>query len=178
MTPTLNIDIIFSYSPFTIQVVDITKYPQGWNIVNPSLQVTAAGFPTTTIDFTPNSINFLDSSNIGCTAEGEPLVPLQDGIYTFTYSIAATPAIPSITKNVFRVNQLQEKFDNVFMSLDIMECDGPIRKQKQEELNTIYLYIQGAIAAANNCALSLASQLYNKAFKSLNNFNGNMSSMW
>lgn len=175
MAPTLNLDILYSYSPFTIQILDISQYPPGWNIVNPTLEVTAAGFPSVSIDFVPGSINVLDSSNIGCTLAGEPLAPLQDGIYTFTYSISATPAVASVTKNVFRVNQLQEMFDTAFLQLDLMECDGPIRKQKQEELNTIYLYIQGAIAAANNCALSLATKLYNQAFKALKHLNGSLS---
>lgn len=169
-TPVLNLDILHTYSPYTIQVLDISTYPQGWNIINPVLEVTGAGFAPVTIDFAPQSINVLNSSNIGCTSEGDPLVPLNDGVYTFTYSISATPGIPSVTKNIFRVYQLQEKFDNAFMQLDIMECDGPIRKQKQEELNTIYLYIQGAIAAANNCALQLATKLYNQANKALDGY--------
>lgn len=169
-TPILNLDILHTYSPYTIQVLDVSTYPNGWDIQNPVLEVIGAGFPPVTIDFAPQSINVLDSSNIGCTEQGQPLMPLQDGIYTFTYSISATPSVPSITKNIFRVYQLQEKFDNVFMQLDIMECDGPVRKQKQEELNTIYLYIQGAIAAANNCALTLATKLYNQANKHLDGY--------
>jgi alanine-alpha-ketoisovalerate/valine-pyruvate aminotransferase len=40
-----------------------------------------------------------------------------------------------------------------------MECDRAIKEQSFVTLNTIYLFIQGAIAAANNCATIEAKQL-------------------
>jgi hypothetical protein len=38
------------------------------------------------------------------------------------------------------------------------------------DLNSIYFFIQGAIAAGNNCAEIEATKLYNQADKMLNNF--------
>ena len=69
-----------------------------------------------------------------------------------------------------RIDQIQEKFDSAFMKLDMMECDSAIRTQSKVELNSIYFFIQGAIAAANNCAEVEANKLYTQADKMLNNF--------
>jgi hypothetical protein len=71
------------------------------------------------------------------------------------------------------VERLQEKFDEAFMKLDMMECDKAIRAQSKVELNTIYFFIQGAIAAANNCAVDEANKLYLQADKMLNYFINN-----
>lgn len=69
-----------------------------------------------------------------------------------------------------RIEQLQEKFDEAFMKLDMMECDLAIKKQQMVELNTIYYLIQGAVAAANNCAIDAANKLYKQASRMLNHF--------
>jgi hypothetical protein len=72
-----------------------------------------------------------------------------------------------------RVNKLQEKFDRVFMSLDMIECDREIKTQAKVKLNTIYLLIQGSIAAANNCAIIEANKLYDKASSMLDSMMNN-----
>jgi hypothetical protein len=97
------------------------------------------------------------------------LIPLPDGIYTLTYSVA--PAYENfVTKTIIRVEQLQEKFDNAFMKLDMMECDLAIKTQAKVDLNSVYYMIQGSIAAANNCAVDTSNKLYIQANKMLNNF--------
>jgi hypothetical protein len=65
------------------------------------------------------------------------------------------------------------RFDEVFMQLDMMECDGAIKKQAKVNLNSIYYFIQGAIAAANNCANEKAEKLYEQASKMLDNMIAN-----
>ena len=72
-----------------------------------------------------------------------------------------------------RVDKLQEMFDEAFMKLDMMECDKAIKMQQKVDLNSIYFFIQGAIAAANNCAIDTANKLYQQAYKMLNNFTKN-----
>jgi hypothetical protein len=69
-----------------------------------------------------------------------------------------------------RVDQLQEKFDNAFMKLDMMECDLAIKKQQKVTLDSIYYFIQGSIAAANNCAVDTATKLYKQALRMITNF--------
>ena len=69
-----------------------------------------------------------------------------------------------------RVEKLQEKFDGAFMKLDMMECDRAIKTQAKVDLTSIYFFIQGSIAAANNCAIQEATKLYNQADRMLDNF--------
>ena len=72
-----------------------------------------------------------------------------------------------------RVDRLQEKFDEAFMSMDMMTCDRAIKTQSKVDLNSIYFFIQGAIAAANNCAIEEANKLYLVADKMLTSFVNN-----
>jgi hypothetical protein len=95
--------------------------------------------------------------------------PLPDGIYCFTYTIG-DPVTATVEKSILRVDKLQEKFDEAFMQLDMMECDRAIKTQSKIDLNTIYFFIQGAIAAANNCATVKSSTLYIRANTMLDNF--------
>ena len=38
------------------------------------------------------------------------------------------------------LDKIQEKFDNVFMTLDMMECDRAIKAQAKVELSSIYFF--------------------------------------
>jgi hypothetical protein len=119
--------------------------------------------------FNVNDFNIFNSASLGLSTVGDPLIALPDGIYTLTYSVA--PAyLNYVTKTIIRVDQLQEKFDNAFMKLDMMECDLAIKTQAKVDLNSVYYMIQGSIAAANNCAVDTSNKLYVQANKMLNNF--------
>jgi hypothetical protein len=72
-----------------------------------------------------------------------------------------------------RTEKIQEKFDNAFMKLDMMECDSAIRTQSKVVLNSIWYLIQGSIAAANNCAIDTANKLYTQANQQLDYFIAN-----
>ncbi len=92
-----------------------------------------------------------------------------DGVYNLKYTV--TPAFTYfVEKSIMRTEKIQEKFDNAFMKLDMMECDSAIRTQSKVTLNSIYYLIQGSIAAANNCAVDTATKLYIQADTMLNNF--------
>jgi len=120
----------------------------------------------------PNDFNLFNSTALGLTSVGDPLIPIPDGVYYLRYSIS--PAyINYVEKNIMRVEKLQESFDETFMQLDMMQCDAAIKQQQKVDLSSIYFFIQGSIAAANNCAVDTANKLYNQATKMLNNFNKN-----
>jgi hypothetical protein len=167
--PILDLLLIDTHNSFSLGISDFSQYPTNFNIVSPSLEVTAPGFAPINISFVPNSMNIYTSENLGIVCLGEENVELPDGIYQIKYTIA--PAFRYFVERSFiRVDKLQEKFDTAFMKLDILQCDGPIRKQREEELDSINFYIQAAIAAANKCAPELAMKLYRKADKMLNYF--------
>jgi len=161
-TLSLKIVVLPTYDVTTMNVADASKYPTDPpQVTDPFLLVTPPGFPPITLPFKVGGNNFLDTSNLGITDDGS-ILELPDGIYHMSYSI-----FPSYQNHsdisIMRVDKLQEKFDEVFMGLDMMECDGAIKNQAKVELNTIYLLIEGAKAAANACAYIEAQELYNKA---------------
>jgi hypothetical protein len=168
MPTNLNILVIPTYSSKTLGIADMSFYDVPPTA--PSLDVIIPSLGKVSIPFNINDFNVLNSTVLGITEPTDSLIPLPDGVYTITYSIA--PAyLNFITINIMRVEQLQEKFDNAFMKLDLMECDGKIKEQSINSLNTIWMFIQSSIAAANNCAIDEANKLYSQASKMLNTFN-------
>jgi hypothetical protein len=167
----LNLDILVipTYNTKTLGVADISTYPDTPPVQAPTIEITIPGFGLVSIPFTPNEFNVFNSGILELTEPTEDLVDIPDGVYTLTYSVS--PAFENyITKTIMRVDQLQEKFDEAFMKLDMMECDLAIKKQSKVELNSVCFFIQGAIAAANNCAVDVANKLYAQASKQLSNF--------
>lgn len=167
MATTLDILVVPTYNTLSLGIADASTYDGPPSA--PSIEITVPSFGVITLPFNINDFNIFTSASLGITSVGDPLVPLPDGIYNLRYSI--TPAyITFVNKTIIRVDQLQEKFDMAFMKLDMMECDGAIKTQAKVTLNTIYYFIQGAIAAANNCAVDTANKLYLQASKMLDNF--------
>ena len=172
--PTLNLDflVVPTYNTLTMGIIDASTYPDNPPVVtSPTLEITPPGFDVAVIPFEVDDYNVITSSNLGITSVGVNQ-PLPDGVYHIKYSIA--PAnVNFVEKSIMRVDKLQEKFDEAFMKLDMMECDGAIKRQSKENLSSIYFFIQGAIAAANNCALVEANKLYAQADRMLTNFMNN-----
>lgn len=165
----LDILVIPTYNTKTLGIADASTYPDSPPVTSPTIEITVPGFGLASLPFTINDFNVFNSSSLGLTSPSETTLPIPDGLYTLTYSV--TPAYQNfVTKTIMRVDQLQEKFDEAFMKLDMMQCDMAIKQQSKVELNTIYFLIQGSMAAANNCAIDTANKLYIQASKQLENF--------
>jgi hypothetical protein len=158
-----------TYSTKTIGITDVSTYENDPpTVTTPTLEVSIPGFDTITVPFVPESLNVLNSTVLELTEVGEEEQPLPDGVYVFRYSVDPSDSV-FVEKTIMRVEQLQEKFDAAFMKLDLANCSDKITKQQKVSLDTIYYFIQGAIAAANNCATTEAVELYQKADKLLYN---------
>jgi len=173
MATTLNFLVINTYSTLTLGVADNSVYdstPTGATMVVtlPTGVTTLTGGTTVSVPFTPNDYNIFNSATLQLSAVGTSIA-LPDGIYGLTYSIA-TPTAAPVSKSIMRTAKIQEKFDNAFMKLDMMECDMAIKTQQKVTLSSIYFLIQGSIAAANNIAYTQSYKLYQQADMMLNNF--------
>jgi hypothetical protein len=170
--PTLKLDILVinTYSALTLGIADISTYPtEPPNVTSPTIEITMPGFDPVAIPFTVQDFNVFNSATLGLSEVGHPYLPLPDGVYYLRYSVA--PAYENyVDKTIMRIEQIQEKFDNAFMKLDMMECDMAIKTQAKVDLNSIWYMIQGSVAAANNCAVDTANKLYVQANTMLNNF--------
>ncbi len=165
-TPELNLAILPTYDSKVMMIGDISTYPTGWNIVSPTVEITIPSFSIKTIPFTAQSVMVLNTIVLDLSTE---LMSLPDGLWKVKYSIS--PALTyNVTKTFLRVDKLYTAFDEAFLKLDMMECDLQLKREQFKTLYHIEFYIQGAIAAANNCADKLAVSLYNKAGKMIKNF--------
>jgi len=169
--PTLKLDFVVlpTNDIETLGLQDISTYPDDPPVVSaPTIEITPPSFNTVSLPFVVEEYNGFNSYTLGITAV-DVYEPLPDGIYHFKYSIA--PAYENyVEKSFLRTDLLQQKFDEAFMTLDMMECDQAIKKQSFVDLMTIYFFMQGAIAAANNCAEIEANKLYLQADRMLTTF--------
>jgi hypothetical protein len=165
----LDIVVVPTYSVLTLGVTDASVYPTNPPVVSaPSIEIDIPGFGTKILPFVPNETNVFTSSSLGITETGCNQ-PLPDGVYRLKYSVV--PAYQYyVERTIFRVDRLQEKFDNAFLQLNMMICDRALKTQSSVTLNTINFFIQGAIAAANNCAETEANTLYAQADNMLDTF--------
>lgn len=164
----LDIQVVPTYNTFTISIQDLSTYDASPPVVNsPTIAILAPNIDAS-IPFVVQTINTFNSTTLGLTVLGSESA-LPDGVYYLTYSVAPAETY-SVTKTFMRTDLIQEKFDNAFMKLDIMQCDKALKQQAKVELNTVNFFIQGSIAAANNSAVDVANKLYAQADKMLNNF--------
>jgi hypothetical protein len=171
MATSIKLDLLLveTYSSYALSIADFSVYPSNYTPVSPTIQITATGFNPVTLAFEPQAINTFTSAHLGLSDPSSDITPLPDGIYEVKYTI--NPAYQHFVEKTFlKVNAIQEKFDKAFMKMDMMECDNIIRRQRKEELDSIYYFIQGAIAAANECAPALSIKMYRQADKMLDNF--------
>ena len=170
---TLDFLVINTYNTKTLGIADISVYDTDPpSVSSPTMQITVPGFTTpVSIPFNVQDFNVYNSIILGLSTF-PTMTPLPDGVYYMKYSVA--PATTNfVEKNIMRTEVIQEKFDNAFMKLDMMECDSAIRTQSKVTLNSIWYLIQGSIAAANNCAIDTANKLYIQANRQLDYFIAN-----
>ena len=169
----MNLDflVINTFNTQTLGIADISVYDsQPPNVTAPTMEITIPGYDVpVAIPFRPQDFNVYNSIILGLNDYVGGMQPLPDGVYFMKYSVS--PAYLNYKeKNIMRTERIQEKFDNAFMKLDMMECDQAIRTQAKVDLSSINFMIQGSIAAANNCAIDTANKLYIQADKQLDYF--------
>ncbi len=165
----LDILVLPTYNVLTLGIADASTYPDDPPlVVAPTIEITVPNFGLAILPFVVNDFNLFNSASLEITEVGVDQ-PLPDGIYKLRYSVA--PAyINYVDKTIMRTERIQEKFDRAFLQLDLIECDRAIKTQSSVTLNTINFFIQGSIAAANNCAEYESNKLYTQANNMLDNF--------
>lgn len=169
MSPNLDLYFPPSHDLKSLIVVDISTYPVNFTIVNPTVEITPPSFLKKNLTFATSAINIFNSNLLGLTCIGCDRVDLPDGIWKIKYSVA--PANDNFVERTFiKVDVLKRRYENAFLCTDITECDGDVKENKLDALDQIEIYINGAIAAANQCNNILAMKLYNIADKMITNF--------
>lgn len=172
-TPVLDLIILDTHNTSFLAIGDGSVYPTNFNAISPSLQITPPGYSLITLTFIAGGVQIYNAESLSICLDSCPPAALPDGIYTFKYMISPFN-VYNVTKQFFRTEQITSDLDAAFLKLNLFECDGRLLLEKKNQIELIQFYIQGAIAASNQCALKLATDLYNKARTLLDCFVNNL----
>lgn len=169
--PNLDIITLDTHNTYLLAIADVTNWPTGFTISTPTIQITPPGYPMVSLAFTAKSVQVYNSATLGitCSDDNCPTIPLPDGMWKVVYSVAPSYKY-YVEKNFLVIKKFLEKYDEIWLKLDLFECDGAVKSQDKKTLETVEEYIKGAIAAANNCYTKMAMDLYNKALTLLKNY--------
>lgn len=181
--PNLKLALIDLRDQSSLAIVDLSSYAVVPTSSDISLQLTAPGYSTVNVLFTPGNVNIYKCSDMGITCGSTECCPLPDGIYDVRYTVsasfvAATSGIspnqvntsPFIEKTFIKIDQIKCKFQHVFLKVDLQcNCGNDAQRAYKKDLKSIDLMIAGCVAAANDCNTALAYQLYKKADQMLDN---------
>lgn len=166
--PTLRLSLIDLRDQGSLAIVDLSSYSTIPITANVSMQITPPGWPTLNVPFNPGTVNVYKCADLGIICAVTECCPLPDGIYAVTYTVgpAVGVPLPSITKTFIKTDQIECRFMNAFLKVDLeCDCSSEDQKKYKQELKEIDLLINGAKAAANSCDDTLAYRLYAQADK-------------
>jgi hypothetical protein len=171
LQPSLALDILPTHNLCTLALADISFYPPSYVAGTPSYQIYPPNFPSVVVTFTQSSINIYNSNNLNltCTDDNNLITPLPDGIWRVVQTINP-PLNFTNDKSFLRVENLKHQLGLAFLKTDMINCKAGIESEDMKYLMQIWSYIQGAIAASNQCNMVLAMQLYNMASRTLKNY--------
>lgn len=174
-TPVLDLIYLDSHDSRLLIIGDSSVYPSSWTISTPTIEITPPELPVVSMSFTAGSVQVFNSQTLNITTgDNCDNIPLPDGLYKIKYSIYPS-YLYYVEKTFMRVDQLMAEFDKAYLKLDIYNCDKAMSYETRLKFSVIEDYINGAIAAGNNCANKLAMELYRKAEKMINKFSNNSS---
>lgn len=170
-SPMLDFTIVDMHNTKSLGVADTSFYPQNFNVINPTFEITPPSFIKATVVYTVGNLNIFNSNslNITCVDDASLLTDLPDGIWTIRQSIA--PAYQhNIERTFIRTTAIQQRLGKAFLKTDITQCDQDMKGSQMKIIDQIYYYIQASVAAANQCNNILAMNLYRAANTMLDNF--------
>lgn len=168
MISKLNFTIIETHDDKTLGFLDTSIYNPRIIIQDPLIEITTPGFKIPSRPrVEPKSLNIFNSNNLGLTKASceENMIILPDGLYKIRYSICPNDKL-YIEKYFLKTSRIESRVNQAFLNLDYNNPGIEDLKNIEE----IDLYINGAIAAANNQDSKLSSDLYKKASQLLNSF--------
>lgn len=165
--PTLDLYLIDTRDVLTFGLADISSYPNGFSITNPSLEITPPGYNKSTVSITANAANFYRSADLHLDCDDNCGVALPDGIWEVKYSVYPNSTY-YIEKKFLRTEAIEEKHLQAFLYLDLSDCGEENNKLKRN-LRSAKLLIEGAKAASKDCNLDMAFKLYKKAEQIIDN---------
>lgn len=143
----LDFEIVPTGNPKTLVFVDASQYmgvPE-----RPLLEITLPGYSRYfLVNVTASAVNTFNSNTIGLTSllNGDSLVNLPDGIYSFRYKICPY-TLAFINKNFFRTTLLEDRLAVLYDRLD--GCSSCSPKSVLSDLAEVVALIEGAKIMVN-----------------------------
>lgn len=167
-TVKLDLFIHSTHSTQLLAVGDNSIYPGNFVITNPTLEITPPSLNKANLSFSPKNLNLFNSVDLNIKCEGQSDLP--DGIWKLKYTISPSHTY-FVEKQFIKVDVILRDYQLAFLKTDLNSCDVSISESDKKELQNIYNYIIGAIAAANDCNYTKAMEFYSIARKKLDKFN-------
>jgi hypothetical protein len=175
MISRLNFDITDTHDFKTLGIVDTSWYNPDIIVETPTIEILPPGYTYAVSPFYMiKALNVYNSNGVGITKASceEELVDLPDGLWKVKYSICPNDKL-FIEKFFLRIDKLQCKYDQAFLSLDLK--GDPADREKVRKLKEVEFYMQGAISASNNQNAKDAHDFYLKAEKLLSKYSNQVS---
>lgn len=172
MTSKLNFNIIDTHDFKTLGIVDTSWYNPDIVIETATIEILPPGYTVAASPFfMTKALNIYNSNGLGITKASceEDLVDLPDGLWKIKYSICPNDKL-FIERFFLKTDKIQCRYSQAFLSLDLDNLSEEKQSKKRKDLEEIEVYIQGAVAAANNQNAKLSFDLYKKANNLLNSF--------
>jgi len=79
--PDLKLDILVipTYNVEVLGIADASTYPVSPPVSSPTIEITIPGFGKVALPFEPNELNLFNSTSLGLSEVGDPLLPLPMG---------------------------------------------------------------------------------------------------
>lgn len=169
--PVLDITTLDTHNTKIIGMVDLSTYPNNFQIINPTIQITPPAFPRVSLIMSIRNLNVFNSNMLGitCNVPECNLAEIPDGLWKFNYSISPSNTY-FVEKSFMRTELIEVALDKAFLRTSLIQCDQDIKSQDLAIIDQIRSYIQGAIADGNNCNFISAMDKYRQAERMLKNF--------
>lgn len=167
----LKFDIVELNSCLTMGILDNSSYTVDDDLVQlPTLQILIPSYGDTPVEvsYYPHQVTILNSNNLQLSNVADPkdYIALPDGLWTIKQTIC--PFEDNwFEKKFYRICQLECKFYNAFLELELNKCEDCWNDKKYQKLRNADVYIKGIKANVSDCNFKKATQLYEKADKIL-----------
>lgn len=167
----LKFEIISSGDCNSIFFADVSYYNPSQTITNLVLQIISPFNPNPQeVKFYPSGVTIINSNLLGITNswDGSGLQVLPDGIYTGKISMCPENQF-YYEYTWFRTCQLECRYNQALLKLDISQCDECFDPKKLDQLKRANIYIQGVKANMEVSNIKQAKALYKAADKIIDN---------
>lgn len=165
--PILELALVDYRSSSTICIRDLSTYGTVPTSSDVAMQITAPGYNTVNVTFTPGADNVYKCVDLGIANADMDCCPLPDGIYSMIYTApGGTASAPNetIDQKFIKIDNFKCSYQKAFLKVGL-DCGCPTSEQKayEQQLQRAKLYIDGSVAECNAGNYRASYEYYQRA---------------